>query len=59
MSPPTGTEDFADDPTLDEDYLILSTIHSLKGLEWDSLSTIHASDGSIAPVMPPKSTAQI
>src|SRR4030095_12276400 len=32
---------------LDEDYLILSTIHSAKGLEWDAVYVIHASDGFI------------
>ena len=34
-------------PLLDEDYLILSTIHSAKGLEWDSVYVIHAADGNI------------
>ena len=32
---------------LDEDYLILSTIHSAKGLEWDSVYVLHAADGNI------------
>jgi DNA helicase-2/ATP-dependent DNA helicase PcrA len=32
---------------LDEDYLVLSTIHSAKGLEWDCVYVIHASDGNI------------
>ena len=47
LDPPATTEDFAADPTLDEDYLILSTIHSAKGLEWDSVYVIHAADGNI------------
>src|SRR5439155_566257 len=34
-------------PLLDEDYLILSTIHSAKGLEWDVVHVIHAADGMI------------
>ena len=34
-------------PLLDEDFLILSTIHSAKGLEWDSVYVIHAADGNI------------
>jgi DNA helicase-2/ATP-dependent DNA helicase PcrA len=47
LDPPTSTQDFAADPLLDEDYVILSTIHSAKGLEWDSVFVIHAADGNI------------
>jgi DNA helicase II / ATP-dependent DNA helicase PcrA len=47
LDPPDATEDFAGDPHLDEDYLILSTIHSAKGLEWDVVYLIHAADGNI------------
>ena len=47
LDPPASTQDLADDPWLDEDYLILSTIHSAKGLEWDSVYVIHAADGNI------------
>ncbi len=47
LDPPSSTQDLADDPLLDEDYLILSTIHSAKGLEWDSVFVIHAADGNI------------
>ena len=32
---------------LDDDYLVLSTIHSAKGLEWDAVYVIHAADGNI------------
>jgi len=32
---------------LDEDSLVLSTIHSAKGLEWDAVYVIHAADGYI------------
>jgi DNA helicase-2/ATP-dependent DNA helicase PcrA len=32
---------------LDEEYVILSTIHSAKGCEWDVVSLIHAADGLI------------
>ena len=32
---PPSTSDLAGPPLLDEDYLILSTIHSAKGQEWD------------------------
>jgi len=37
--------DFAGPPQLDDDYLVLSTIHSAKGLEWDAVYVIHAADG--------------
>ncbi|MBN1852359.1 MAG: ATP-dependent helicase [Pirellulales bacterium] len=47
LDPPESTGDFAGPPLLDEDYLILSTIHSAKGLEWDVVYVIHAADGSI------------
>jgi DNA helicase-2/ATP-dependent DNA helicase PcrA len=47
LDPPSSTQDLAGPPILDEDYLVLSTIHSAKGLEWDSVYVIHASDGNI------------
>jgi len=59
LDPPTTAEDFAGDPTLDEDYLVLSTIHSAKGLEWDAVYVIHASDGNIPSDMATRSPEQI
>ncbi len=47
LDPPAYTEDLAGPPLLDEDYLILSTMHSAKGLEWDAVFVIHASDGNM------------
>jgi ATP-dependent DNA helicase UvrD/PcrA len=47
LDPPASTSDLAGPPLLDEDYLILSTIHSAKGLEWDTVHVIHATDGCI------------
>ena len=47
LDPPTSTGDIAGPPHLDEDYLVLSTIHSAKGLEWDVVHVIHAADGMI------------
>jgi DNA helicase-2/ATP-dependent DNA helicase PcrA len=47
LDPPAYTEDLAGPPVLDEDFLILSTMHSAKGLEWDVVFVIHASDGNI------------
>nr|MDQ2754270.1 ATP-binding domain-containing protein [Actinomycetota bacterium] len=43
--PPTSTGDFAGPPLLDDDYLILSTVHSAKGGEWKVVHLIHAADG--------------
>jgi DNA helicase-2/ATP-dependent DNA helicase PcrA len=47
LDPPHSTGDLAGPPLLDEDYLILSTIHSAKGGEWDVVHVIHAADGMI------------
>ena len=47
LDPPSSTGDLAGPPGLDEDYLVLSTIHSAKGLEWDAVHVIHAADGMI------------
>jgi DNA helicase-2/ATP-dependent DNA helicase PcrA len=47
LDPPLSSADYAGRPALDEDYLILSTIHSAKGLEWEDVHVIHASDGNI------------
>jgi len=59
LDPPSSTQELAGDPTLDEDYLILSTIHSAKGLEWDTVFVIHASDGNIPSDMATKSPEEI
>jgi len=34
-------------PKLEEDYLVVSTIHSAKGLEWSIVHLLRATDGSI------------
>jgi DNA helicase-2/ATP-dependent DNA helicase PcrA len=47
LEPPTSTAELAGPPLLDEDYLVLSTIHSAKGGEWDVVHVIHAADGMI------------
>lgn len=59
LDPPASTQDFADDPHLDEDFLILSTIHSAKGLEWNAVYVIHASDGNIPSDLAVGDTDQI
>jgi len=47
LDPPDATGANAGPPLLDEDYLILSTIHSAKGQEWDAVFVINAADGCI------------
>ena len=47
LDPPTSTGDMAGPPHLDDDFLVLSTIHSAKGGEWQVVHVIHASDGNI------------
>lgn len=47
LDPPDATSDEAGAPLLDEDYLILSTIHSAKGQEWRSVFVLNVVDGCI------------
>ena len=46
LDPPSAAGDLAGDPLLDEDYLVLSTVHSAKGQEWDSVFVLNVSDGN-------------
>jgi len=59
LDPPAWAEDLAGPPLLDEDYLILSTMHSAKGLEWDAVYVIHAADGNIPSDMATGSVEEI
>ncbi|MFN7459505.1 MAG: ATP-dependent helicase [Gemmatimonas sp.] len=45
LEPPAATQDLAVGSTDEDDALILSTVHSAKGKEWDAVFVIHASDG--------------
>jgi DNA helicase-2/ATP-dependent DNA helicase PcrA len=47
LDPPDATSDEAGPPHRDEDYLILSTIHSAKGQEWRSVFVLNVVDGCI------------
>ena len=47
LDPPDSTSDRAGEPFRDEDYLILSTIHSAKGQEWKSVFVLNAVDGCL------------
>lgn len=46
LDPPASTSEVAGAPHRDEDWLTLSTVHSAKGLEWDTVHVIHAVDGA-------------
>ena len=46
LDPPAAAGDLSGDPFLDEDYLVLSTVHSAKGQEWESVHVLNFSDGS-------------
>jgi len=46
LDPPQASGDLAGDPLLDEDYLILSTVHSAKGQEWEAVHVLNVTDGS-------------
>ena len=58
LDPPAGTGAAAP-PHLDEDYLILSTIHSAKGQEWDTVFVLNAADGCIPSDLATGSAAEI
>ena len=47
LDPPSATSDEAGPPRLDEDYLILSTIHSAKGQEWNAVFLLNGVDGCL------------
>jgi DNA helicase-2/ATP-dependent DNA helicase PcrA len=46
LDPPQASGDLSGEPHLDEDYLILSTVHSAKGQEWESVYVLNVTDGS-------------
>ncbi len=59
LDPPAASSDEAGPPLLDEDYLILSTIHSAKGQEWTAVFVLNAVDGCIPSDMATGSTAAL
>jgi DNA helicase-2/ATP-dependent DNA helicase PcrA len=46
LDPPQASGDLSGDPLLDEDYLVLSTVHSAKGQEWEAAYVLNVTDGS-------------
>jgi DNA helicase II / ATP-dependent DNA helicase PcrA len=59
LDPPGATSDEAGAPLLDEDYLILSTIHSAKGQEWRSVFLLNSVDGCIPADLATGTSAEI
>ncbi len=46
LDPPNAAGDLSGVPHHDEDYLVLSTVHSAKGMEWDTVYVLNVVDGS-------------
>jgi len=46
LDPPQASSDLAGQATPDEDYLVLSTIHSAKGMEWETVYVLNVVDGT-------------
>ena len=59
LDPPDATSDQSGVPLLDEDYLIISTIHSAKGQEWKSVFVLNVVDGCIPSDLGAGTTAEI
>ena len=59
LDPPQALGDEAGQPNLDDDYLILSTIHSAKGQEWDVVYVLNAVDGCIPSDMATETPEEI
>ena len=59
LDPPDATSDKSGVPLRDEDYLILSTIHSAKGQEWKSVFVLNVVDGCIPSDLGTGSPAEI
>ena len=47
LDPPVSGSDLAGKPRLDDDYLIISTVHSAKGLEWPVVHLPQLVDGAV------------
>jgi DNA helicase-2/ATP-dependent DNA helicase PcrA len=45
LEPPEASSDESGPPLRDEDYLILSTLHSAKGQEWNAVHILNVADG--------------
>jgi DNA helicase-2/ATP-dependent DNA helicase PcrA len=59
LDPPNSTSDESGPPTKDDDYLILSTIHSAKGQEWKNVFVLNVVDGCMPSDLGTGSTAEL
>jgi len=59
LDPPQATSDESGEPNRDEDYLILSTMHSAKGQEWASVVVLNVVDGCIPSDMATGTMAEV
>jgi DNA helicase-2/ATP-dependent DNA helicase PcrA len=59
LDPPDASSDQAGVPLLDEDYLVLSTIHSAKGQEWKSVFILNVVDGCMPSDLGTGSTPEL
>jgi DNA helicase-2/ATP-dependent DNA helicase PcrA len=59
LDPPLATGDRAGPPHLDEDYVVISTVHSAKGLEWLAVHLPHLVDGAFPSDMALGSGAEL
>ena len=59
LDPPEATSDESGPPHKDDDYLILSTIHSAKGQEWSAVSVLNVVDGCMPADLATGDSAQI
>jgi DNA helicase II / ATP-dependent DNA helicase PcrA len=47
LDPPVSASDLAGPPRQDDDFLVISTVHSAKGLEWPVVHLPHLVDGAV------------
>lgn len=59
LDPPNSTSDESGPPHRDDDFVILSTIHSAKGQEWKHVFVLNAVDGCIPSDLGTGSTAEL
>ncbi len=59
LDPPDATSDRSGPPLRDEDYLILSTIHSAKGQEWKAVFALNVVDGCMPSDLGAGTTAEL
>ena len=59
LDPPQASSDEAGEPLRDEDYLVLSTIHSAKGQEWNAVHVLNVVDGCLPADLATGSRAEL